>query len=54
VALGVLVDRDYSIKSSGGFIVQTLPFIEDEDLNLIENTLNNLKSVSDYLTMIKM
>ena len=48
VALGVLVDRDYSIKSSGGFIVQTLPFIEDEDLNLIEKTLNNLKSVSDY------
>lgn len=48
VALGVLVDRDYSIKSSGGFIVQTLPFIEDEDLAKLENTLNNLKSVSDY------
>lgn len=48
VALGVLVDRDYSIKSSGGFIVQTLPFIEDEDLAKLENTLNNLKTVSDY------
>lgn len=48
VALGVLVDRDYSIKSAGGFIVQTLPFIEDEDLAKLENTLNNLKSVSDY------
>lgn len=48
VALGVLVDRDYSIKSAGGFIVQTLPFIEDEDLEKLENTLNNLKSVSDY------
>lgn len=48
VALGVLVDRDYSIKSSGGFIVQPLPFIEEEDLNKLENLLNNLKSVSDY------
>ena len=48
VALGVLVDTDYSIKSSGGFMVQTLPFIEDEDLDKLENTLNNLKSVSDY------
>ncbi|NLJ57862.1 MAG: Hsp33 family molecular chaperone HslO [Tissierellia bacterium] len=48
VALGVLVDRDYSIKSAGGFIVQPLPFIEEEDLLKLENTLNNLKSVSDY------
>lgn len=48
VALGVLVDRDYSIKAAGGFIVQTLPFIEDEDLEKLENVLNNLKSVSDY------
>lgn len=48
VALGVLVDTDYSIKSAGGFMVQTLPFIEDEDIEKLENTLNNLKSVSDY------
>lgn len=48
VAVGVLVDRDYSIKSSGGFILQTLPFIEEEDLEKLEKTLNNLKSVSDY------
>lgn len=48
VALGVLVDRDYSIKSAGGFILQTLPFIEEEDLQKLEKTLGNLKSVSDY------
>lgn len=48
VALGVLVDRDYSIKSSGGFIVQTLPFIEEEDLSKLEAALGNLKTVSDY------
>ncbi|HBD64519.1 MAG TPA: Hsp33 family molecular chaperone HslO, partial [Clostridiales bacterium] len=48
VALGVLVDIDYRIKSSGGFIVQTLPFIDDEDLEKLESKLNNLKSVSEY------
>jgi molecular chaperone Hsp33 len=47
-ALGVLVDIDYIIKAAGGFIVQTLPFIEEEDLTKLENTLNNLSSVSDY------
>lgn len=48
VALGVLVDRDLSIKSSGGFIVQTLPFIEEEDLSKLESTLSSIKSVSEY------
>ncbi|MFA9422877.1 MAG: Hsp33 family molecular chaperone HslO, partial [Sedimentibacter sp.] len=40
--------RDYHIKSSGGFIVQPLPFIEEEDLVKLENKLSELKSVSDY------
>ncbi len=48
VALGVLVDRDLSIKSSGGFMVQTLPFIEEEDLSKLESTLSSIKSVSEY------
>lgn len=48
VALGVLVDRDYRIKSAGGFIVQPLPFIEEEDLVKLENALGNMKSVSEY------
>lgn len=48
VALGVLVDRDYHIKSAGGFIVQPMPFMEEEDLTKLENALGKLKSVSDY------
>ncbi|WMJ78708.1 MULTISPECIES: Hsp33 family molecular chaperone HslO [unclassified Sedimentibacter] len=48
VALGVLIDRDYSVKSAGGFIVQTLPFIEEEDLAKLEVVLGSLKSVSEY------
>lgn len=48
VALGVLVDRDYHIKSSGGFIVQPMPFMDEEDLAKLETALSKLKSVSDY------
>lgn len=49
VALGVLVDVDLSIKSAGGFILQPLPFIEDEDLEKLENAVASVKSISDYL-----
>ena len=48
VALGVLVDTDYTIRAAGGFIVQTLPFIEEEDLEKLETTLSKIKSVSEY------
>lgn len=48
VALGVLVERDLSIRSAGGFILQTLPFIEEEDISRIESTLAGIKSVSEY------
>lgn len=48
VALGVLVNTDLSVKSAGGFIVQTLPFIEDEEVKAIEETLKNMKSISEY------
>lgn len=48
VALGVLVDRDYSIKAAGGFIIQPLPNIEEEDLEKLEKALSKISSVSDY------
>lgn len=47
VALGVLVDIDYTIKASGGFIIQILPDIEKEDLVKIEKRISEIKSVSD-------
>lgn len=48
VGLGVLVNRDCSIKSGGGFIIQVLPNIDNEDLELLEKTTNELKSISKY------
>ncbi|NLK97216.1 Hsp33 family molecular chaperone HslO [Defluviitalea saccharophila] len=49
VALGVLVDRDYSIKQAGGFIVQLLPEAEDDTIQNLENRLKSIASVTQLL-----
>ncbi len=45
-ALGVLVDRDYSIKSAGGFILQLLPGADDATIDRLERNLNAVQNVS--------
>jgi molecular chaperone Hsp33 len=49
VALGVLVDRDYSIKQSGGFIIQVLPDATDEDITKLEEKLKTFTSLTTYM-----
>ncbi len=49
VALGVLVDTDYSVKASGGFIIQLMPFCEDEVIEELEKKLQNLPPISKML-----
>lgn len=49
VALGVLVDRDYSIKAAGGFVIQLLPGLSDEEIEEIEKQLSGLHSVTELL-----
>lgn len=49
VALGVLVDRDLSIKQAGGFIIQVLPFTPDEAITELEEKLKNFTSVTKYM-----
>lgn len=46
VAVGVLVDVDYSIKYAGGLIVQMLPDATEEDFVFIENCIKNITSVT--------
>lgn len=46
VALGVLVDTDYTIKQSGGFILQLLPGAKEETIAQIEDNIHNLPSVT--------
>ncbi|NLK21564.1 MAG: Hsp33 family molecular chaperone HslO [Epulopiscium sp.] len=49
VGLGVLVDRDYSIKQAGGFIIQLMPGADDETISQLENSLKTIKSVTEIL-----
>lgn len=49
VALGVLVDRDYTVKYSGGFIIQVMPECDEETLTKLENSIGGLMSVTDML-----
>jgi molecular chaperone Hsp33 len=48
-ALGVLVDRDLSIKSAGGLIIQLLPFADEEITEKIENNISHLRPLSEML-----
>ena len=49
VSLGVLVDRDYTVKQSGGFIVQMLPSADDEVISKLEEKMKNIKSITKML-----
>lgn len=49
VALGVLVDVDHSIKAAGGFIIQLLPGLKDDEITLIELLLSRVEPVTTLL-----
>lgn len=46
VALGVLVDVNYQVKAAGGFIVQLMPDVSQEDIETLERNLKGVLSVS--------
>ena len=49
VGLGVLVDRDWSVKQAGGFILQLLPATPDEVIDSLEKKLAKVASVTSML-----
>ena len=49
VALGVLVDRDYSIRAAGGYIIQLMPEAEESDIVKLENNIADIPSVTNML-----
>ncbi len=49
VGLGVLVDTDYTVKTSGGFIIQLMPDATEETIEKLEENLKNVSSVTNLL-----
>lgn len=50
VALGVLVDTDYSIKASGGFIIQMMPGADELVADLLTYRLEEIDSITQMLS----
>ena len=49
VGLGVLMNKDNTVKCAGGFIIQMMPFAEEETIAQIEENLKNVTSVTELL-----
>lgn len=49
VALGVLMNRDNTVREAGGFIIQLLPFAEEEVIAKLEEKINKISSVTSML-----
>ena len=49
VGLGVLMSKENTVKQAGGFIVQLMPFADEEVISKLEERVNNITSVTDML-----
>lgn len=49
VGLGVLVDRDYSVKAAGGYIIQVLPNAQEEVIAKLEETIAKAEPISTLI-----
>ncbi len=49
VGLGVLMEKDNTVKQAGGFLVQLMPFAEDGVIDRLEKNLEGLTSVTAML-----
>ncbi len=49
VGLGVLMERDNTVKQAGGFILQLMPFASEEVISKLESNLSKVASVTSML-----
>ncbi len=49
VGLGVLMNRDNTVKQAGGFIIQLMPFAEESVIGALEEKIAEITSVTDLL-----
>ncbi len=48
-ALGVLVNPDLTVKAAGGYIIQLLPAAEESTIQLLEDSIKDIQSVTGML-----
>ena len=49
VGLGVLMEKNNTVKQAGGFIIQLMPFAEDAVIDRLEENLKKIQSVTSML-----
>jgi molecular chaperone Hsp33 len=49
VGLGVLMEKDNTVKQAGGFIIQLMPFTDESVIDRLEQKLAKVDSVTAYL-----
>lgn len=49
VGLGVLVDKDLSVKTAGGFIIQVMPEASEDEISILEKNIAGFSSVTSLL-----
>jgi len=49
VALGVLMEKNNTVKQAGGFILQVMPFAEEEVISKTEENIKNIHAVTSLL-----
>ncbi|HIW60795.1 MAG TPA: Hsp33 family molecular chaperone HslO [Candidatus Anaerobutyricum avicola] len=49
VALGVLMNKDNTVRQAGGFIIQMMPFAQEEVIAALEARLKEFSSVTSHL-----
>ena len=49
VGLGVLMEKDNTVKQAGGFIIQLMPDATEETISIVEEKISTIKSVTSML-----
>ena len=49
VGLGVVMNKDNTVRCAGGFIIQLMPFATEETISQLEENLKDVTSVTDFL-----